>query len=217
MSTIGERLAWLESVRAGSPAAKAILFALVTHCDGAWVCWPSVETIAETSEASVGHVRRCLSEWEADGRITRTARWASDGGGRRSSVTTIQPDAWQTIPRMVRDHTARERAYPPRMVRDHTARERASEPSLEPPLEPRDHTAHHARFAPGSGVIGQRSNCPTCDGTGFTLDADGNAVVCQQHYTHTDNDASEEAVAEHPPIDEARKALRRLAAVEDSS
>ena len=88
-------MAWARSVRTGSPGTKAVLMVLAEHADEANSCWPSQQTIAESTEQSVRNVQRQLGALEAAGFIRRQHRYPAGGAGRTSDRYVLilsQPD-----------------------------------------------------------------------------------------------------------------------------
>ena len=75
--------AWAKTVKAGNPAAKAVLLCLADYADENHTCWPAQETLADESEQSVRSVRRHLEHMESDGLLRRVPRY--DKRGYRTS------------------------------------------------------------------------------------------------------------------------------------
>lgn len=91
-------LNWASHVVAGSPAKKAVLWALANYADERWSCYPSQATISEQSEVPVRTVRRILQEWEDGGLIVRQHRCADSGRGRTSDRIFIVKSKWIVRP-----------------------------------------------------------------------------------------------------------------------
>jgi hypothetical protein len=81
-----QAIAWALSVKAGSPAAKAVLLALANYANEHGTCWPSQRRLAEDTEQSVDSVRRYLKLLERRELIVRTKRFRENKSRRADLV-----------------------------------------------------------------------------------------------------------------------------------
>ncbi len=105
-------LTWAGDQRCRTSAEKFVLVVLANHADEQHTCYPSVESLAATTQLGTSTVRRCITNLTIDGKIRVLQRWGKRGSRRSNRYQLLMLGADTPLPE--HDDWQREYEYVPR-------------------------------------------------------------------------------------------------------
>jgi hypothetical protein len=160
-----EALTWAKKTSTGRVADKSVLIALADYADHEGYCYPSMKTLAQATDMTDRHVRRCMARLEAAGLVQREERARQNGAQTSNGYRLQLRTADMVAPGPEEDTPRTHRSAPPltngtnppdSQVRPPRTHESAppghSGPPIRTPLEPKtsEEVFAPARAADGS-------------------------------------------------------------------